>query len=80
MDKDQCENYLFDLCVLLKEKALEAKRVAGASSNSDKLDYELGRLMAYHEMISLLQEQALAFNISLNEIGLADFDPEKELL
>jgi len=80
MDKSQYENYLLDLIVLLKEKALEAKQAKDALSNHEARDYELGRLMAYHEVISLMQQQAVVFGISLNEIGLEDVDPERMLL
>jgi hypothetical protein len=80
MDKSQYENYLFDLGVLLKEKAIEAKQAKDALSNHEARGYELGRLMAYHEVISLMQQQAVAFDVSLNEIGLEDFDPDRRLL
>ncbi len=36
--------------------------------------------MAFHEVISLLQMQAHAFDISLGEISLADIDPDADLL
>jgi hypothetical protein len=80
MDKSKYENYLLDLSVLLKEKALEAKQAKDTFSGHEARDYDLGRLMAYHEVISLMQQQAIIFGISLNEIGLEGFDPEKKLL
>jgi hypothetical protein len=80
MDKSQYENYLLDLGVLLKEKALEAKEAKDTLSDHEARDYELGRLMAYHEVISLMQQQAIGFGISLDQIGLEDFDPERKLL
>jgi hypothetical protein len=66
--------------VLLKEKALEAKQAKDTLSDHETRDYDLGRLMAYHEVISFMQQQAIGFGISLNQIGLEDFDPERKLL
>jgi hypothetical protein len=71
--------YTLDLVVLLKDKALKAKAESGAASSHDR-DYMLGRLMAFHEVISLLQQQATAFGIPLADLGLHDIDPERDLL
>lgn len=40
----------------------------------------LGRLMAYHEVISLMQQQARAFGVPLENLNLNDIDPERGLL
>lgn len=80
MNSDQCKNYLQDLGSLLVEKMLEAKKTAGASKGGGKHDYDLGRLMAFCDVVSLMQQQAAVFDISLSEIGLADIDPENSLL
>ncbi|WP_214467820.1 hypothetical protein [Microbacterium flavescens] len=42
--------------------------------------FEAGRLFAYVEVISLMQQQAVAFGIDLTELGLDDIDPERDLL
>ena len=36
--------------------------------------------MAFHEVISLMQQQVQAFGIPLEDLGLDDIQPEKELL
>lgn len=36
--------------------------------------------MAFHEVLSLLVQQAVAFGIALDDLGLAGFDPDAELL
>jgi hypothetical protein len=59
---------------------LEAKQAKDTLSDHETRDYDLGRLMAYHEVISFMQQQAIGFGISLNQIGLEDFDPERKLL
>ncbi|WP_224242245.1 hypothetical protein [Hyalangium gracile] len=71
--------YVRDLSVLLKEKALEAREESRTASAGDRA-YALGRLMAFHDVISLMQQQAQAFGIPLAEIGLDDIQPEKDLV
>jgi hypothetical protein len=73
------ELYTLDLCALLKEKARQAKADCQAVSNKDE-KYLLGRLMAFHELISLMQQQAEVFGIPLAQLGLHDIDPERDLL
>ena len=72
------ECYLLDLGLLLKEQAREAKMSILNKSRSD--DFARGRLMAYHEVISLMKEQAIAFGLGLEDLNLHDIDPEKDLL
>jgi len=57
--------YLLDLGSLLKQQALAAK--TGTASDGRRDDFEVGRLMAYHEVISLMQEQANTFGFPLEE-------------
>lgn len=71
--------YLRDLGILLKEKALEAKEES-RTSPEDERAFALGRLTAFHEVISLMQQQAHAFGITLEELGLDDIQPEKDLV
>lgn len=48
MNNERAKNYLLDLGTFLREQALEAKE------SSQKSEYHLGRLMAYHEIVSLM--------------------------
>ena len=73
------ELYTLDLIALLKEKALRARAELQSSADEDKA-YLRGRLMAFHETISLMQQQAKAFDIPLEKLDLADVDPERDLL
>jgi len=36
--------------------------------------------MAYHTVISLMKNQATVFNIDEEKIGLAEIEPERDLL
>ena len=96
MRDDKFKHYLYDLCVLVKEKAKEAKcdknytdelkenlnKVGGIITGEEKGShlYNMGYLMAFHEVIDLMKQLAIAFNINQKDIGLADIDAEKDLL
>jgi hypothetical protein len=71
--------FLRDLGLILKEMALEGKQRKDASSREDRA-YEMGRLMALHEVVALMQEQAGAFQIPLDDLGLSDLEPDRDLL
>ena len=73
---DNSINYLRDLVGLIVEKAKEAKQ----ERDSSNTDYDLGRLMAYHEVVSLIQQQAEVFDLSPDEIGMPSINPDLELL
>lgn len=63
-------NYLHDFGV---EVALLAKRVSNGTSNSE---FEAGRRMALYEVITLMRQQAMAFGINDQQIGLDGYDAE----
>jgi hypothetical protein len=71
------EYYLLDLGLLLKEQA-RAARIESDKSRRD--DFARGRLIAYHEVISIMQQQAVAFDLPLEQVNLHDIDPERDLL
>jgi hypothetical protein len=73
------DSYVRDLSALLKKEALEAKEES-RTVPEDERAFALGRLMAFHEVISLMQQQAQAFGIPLEDLGLDDISPEKDLL
>ena len=80
MDYDQCTGYLRDLGTMIKERAIEARKAKESDGPSSHDGFNLGRLMAFHEVVSLMQQQASAFGVSFEEIGLGDIDPERDLL
>ena len=73
---EKAKNYLFDLGMLVCERALEAKE----STRESGSEFDLGRLMAYREIVSLMIHQAEAFEIDPCDLNLAGFDPERDLL
>lgn len=80
MSSDSMRLYLRDLGLLLKEKARGAKDDESLAGDEQDRRFRAGRLMAFHEVISLMQQQARAFQIPLEELCLDDIDPERELL
>ncbi|HLY68705.1 MAG TPA: hypothetical protein VKR53_03180 [Puia sp.] len=97
MKDEKFKYYLYDLCVIIKEKAKEAQYnqkhsnelnessnktgsfMAGEGERSSH-SYNIGYLMAFHEVIDLMKQLATAFNIDQKDIGLTDIDAEKDLL
>jgi len=73
--------YLRDLGNLLKEKALEAQQFAQKElQGTEGYHLESGRLTAYYEVISLMQQQAQGFQIPLEELDLHDIEPDRDLI
>jgi hypothetical protein len=48
--------------------------------NSDEYAYGSGRVNAFNEVISLVQQEARGFGIPLAEMGLADIEPDRDLM
>jgi hypothetical protein len=70
--------YIGDLVILLREAADAAKRRQRAEP--DNADFHAGRVMAYVEVLSLMQSQADSFMIPREELKLDSFDPASDIL
>jgi hypothetical protein len=68
--------YLRDLGFLLRERAIEARIADGTSSDP----FLSGVAYAYYEMMSLLENQAAAFDLPAEDVGLENFDVDAQLL
>jgi hypothetical protein len=72
--------YLYDLGFLIKELAIEIKNgVNTLKPGTSEYDFETGKLLAFHRIISLMQQQAKAFQIDMKDLRLEDIDPDKDL-
>ncbi|WP_259779846.1 hypothetical protein [Aestuariispira ectoiniformans] len=69
-------DYLKDLGLLIKDLALEAK----TQSVEKSTDFSIGYMAGFHRVVSLMQQQAETFGISMEDIGLENIDPDKELV
>ena len=79
MENQTFKNYLHDLGTLVKEHAREAKEQKASSEGSSSQDYDSGYLIAWYEVVSLMQQQAEAFGIPFESLDLHDIDPDKDL-
>ncbi len=70
------DDYLRDLGQQLREYALQAKKQADEGGRSD---FDCGYLSGFHRVISLMQQQAESFGISLVELGLDGIDADTDL-
>lgn len=66
--------YLRDLVSIIVQRA--RRDVAERSRD----DFTEGRLSALAEVISVMQSQARVFDLALDEFGLDQIDPDRELL
>lgn len=79
MSEEKVKGYLSDSITFLKEQAREAKKEADNPKRGFE-DYNKGELMAYYSLFSLLKRQSSIWNIDEKELGLADIDPEQDLI
>ncbi len=74
------QDYLFDLGFELKQQAREARRERDASpEGSEERTFNNGRLLAFHRVISLMQQQALGLGLPLSDLRLEDIVPDRDL-
>ena len=75
------KHYLHDLGDIVKTRAFAAKEERDKEQQgSAAYDFACGRLIAFNEIISILQQQAEGFGISLKELNLDDIDPDRDLV
>lgn len=79
MEDEKYKNYIIDLISIIKKQAKEAKLEANHPKEGLG-GFNNGYLMAYHTVIEFMKNQAWVFNIDEKEIGLADINPERDLL
>jgi hypothetical protein len=74
------ENHLFDLGLIFKERALEARRQRDALPlESSERAFQSGRVIAFNEVISIMMQQAEGFGIPLSDLQLEDIEPDRDL-
>lgn len=75
---DLVDNYLVDLGFLLRERTEELEHIAAAAPDDQK-QFELGRYRAYREVLSLMIQQAEAFELAPEAIALQGIDRDRDL-
>jgi hypothetical protein len=76
MNDEKFKGYLTDFISLLKE---QAKKDADNPKEGFE-EYSQGELIAYYSVISLLKHEAFVLNMDEKELGLADINPDADLL
>lgn len=74
------ENYLFDLGYEIKLRAFEAIQERKAATTPEDQAYESGRVIAFNEVISIMQQNAESFGIALSALRLDDVVPDRDLV
>ena len=78
---EKCKLFVFDVGYYIKERALDAKKERDAvPKGTPEYDFRCGRVIAYNEVISILQQTAEGFGIALEELQLDDIDPDRDLV
>lgn len=79
--------YLRDLGYRLRERAEEATREERSIRAKRRVEertvsdaFVEGRSQAFYEVISMMRNQAVAFEIPLVDLALEGLDPERDLL
>lgn len=70
------QNFLIDLGTLLRERAVAAHDMAKRNPS----EFQGGVAHGYYEVLSLIESQAEAFGLPLDDIGLKGFSVDDELL
>ena len=76
MAYDKYQSYLQTLGEVITEYAYEAKKNRDGAKNQEKKDFYEGYLSAYYRIVTLMQQHAEPFEISLNELGLENIKEE----
>ena len=80
MKKEDLENYIHEISCLIKDYSRQAKLEADLPKEGDSAEFNNGFLMAYHQVIAVMKNQAPFFDLTQEEINLADIrEPERDL-
>jgi hypothetical protein len=79
MKNKNFELYIKYISDLIKDNTKKAKLEAD-NPEKGEADYNTGYLMAYHEVISTMKNQALLFDLEQDDISLSDIEPDRDLV
>jgi hypothetical protein len=77
--RDIHRHYILDLGCHVREAGIGTRAEMDAASDDD-LRFQQGRRMAYYEVLSLMQQQAIVFDLPLRDLSLETFDADRDLL
>ncbi len=79
-DHERLKNYLLDLGQLVKECALEAMAEREKHRGQPAQEFYDGYVLGFHRIVSLMQQEALAFGIELKALRLDGIEPDRDLV
>jgi hypothetical protein len=79
-DHEKWKSYLLDLGQFFKEYALEAVAEREKHRGQPTQEFYDGYVLSFHRIVSLMQQQALAFGIDLKELKLDGIEPDRDLV
>ena len=74
------KDYLLDLGRLVREYALAAVETRNTQSEQSAREFYDGYVLGFHRIVSLMQQQALAFGIEHKDLQLDGIDPDRDLV
>jgi hypothetical protein len=72
------EKYAYDVATEIRKNAVDLRDQIERAADTER-EFLTGKLLAYNEVLSLLITQARSFGIDPGALGLADFDPDRDL-
>ena len=79
-DEEKFKHYLVDLGRLVKEYALTAVEEREKQRGQATQEFYDGYVLGFHRVASLMQQQALAFGIELEDVQLDNLAPDRDLV
>jgi hypothetical protein len=79
-DQEQLKNYLLDLGQLVKESAMAAVAEREKHRGQPTQEFYDGYVLGFHRIVSLMQQQAMAFGLDLKELQLDGIEPDRDLV
>jgi hypothetical protein len=80
MTDELYEDYVHDIGILIKEMALEAKADRESARGTPVEAYATGYLTGFYAVVTTMLQSAEGFQIPVEKLGLADLDPDKDLM
>jgi hypothetical protein len=81
MTQETHRNYLFDLGLELKQRAMKSRAAHDAADPASReRAFCEGHLQAFLEVISLMQQLAEDFDIPASDLRVDDIDPYRDLI
>jgi hypothetical protein len=65
-------------CSVCERRALSRERDSAPEGSEDRA-FKSGRLLAFYEVLSMMQNRAESFGLALSALRLEDVDPDRDL-